>query len=176
MILDVSSVPHLIREGRCALVTSFGIFKYMALYSMVQFVSVLTLYAHKTNFADTQFLFIDLGITTTIAVAMGRTGPYHRLVSKRPMGSLVSFQNVLSILAQILISSVIQIGAITYLKFQPFFKPVEPATGDDIIWDCWETTTIFSVSSFQYLILALVFSKGPPFRKPFYSNGNSHNN
>lgn len=33
------------REGRAALVTSFGIFKYMALYSIVQFVSVLLLYS-----------------------------------------------------------------------------------------------------------------------------------
>jgi len=42
---DISCVPNLIREGRCSLVTSFGIFKYMALYSMVQFISVLILYA-----------------------------------------------------------------------------------------------------------------------------------
>lgn len=34
-----------IREGRAALVTSFGVFKYMALYSMIQFISVLILYA-----------------------------------------------------------------------------------------------------------------------------------
>jgi len=30
--------------GRCALVTSFGIFKYMAAYSLTQFVSVMILY------------------------------------------------------------------------------------------------------------------------------------
>lgn len=43
-VADISCVPKLILEGRCALVTSFGIFKYMALYSMVQFASVLILY------------------------------------------------------------------------------------------------------------------------------------
>lgn len=32
------------REGRCSLVTSFGLFKYMALYSLIQFASVLILY------------------------------------------------------------------------------------------------------------------------------------
>ena len=53
---------------RCALVTSFGVFKYMALYSMIQFASVLILYSNKTNLGDTQFLYIDLVITTTIAV------------------------------------------------------------------------------------------------------------
>ena len=32
------------REGRAALVTSFGVFKYMAAYSLAQFVSVCMLY------------------------------------------------------------------------------------------------------------------------------------
>jgi magnesium-transporting ATPase (P-type) len=34
----------LIQEGRCALVTSFGVFKYMTLYSLIQFATVLILY------------------------------------------------------------------------------------------------------------------------------------
>ena len=33
-----------------------------------------------------------------------------------------------------------------------------------------DTTVIFTVSCFQYLSLATVFSKGRPYRKPFYSN------
>lgn len=40
----VGESPSPRREGRCSLVTSFGVFKYMALYSLVQFVSVLLLY------------------------------------------------------------------------------------------------------------------------------------
>lgn len=32
------------REGRCSLDTSFSVFKYMALYSLTQFISVLLLY------------------------------------------------------------------------------------------------------------------------------------
>lgn len=37
----IAAVPNVIKEGRAALVTSFGIFKYMAAYSMVQFISVM---------------------------------------------------------------------------------------------------------------------------------------
>ncbi|XP_039559087.1 polyamine-transporting ATPase 13A2-like isoform X2 [Passer montanus] len=43
-VATIECVPRVIREGRCSLVTSFGVFKYMALYSLVQFVSVLLLY------------------------------------------------------------------------------------------------------------------------------------
>ncbi|KAF6107574.1 ATPase cation transporting 13A2 [Phyllostomus discolor] len=41
---SIECVPMVIREGRCSLDTSFSVFKYMALYSLTQFVSVLILY------------------------------------------------------------------------------------------------------------------------------------
>ena len=41
----LSYLLYVCSEGRAALVTSFGVFKYMALYSIVQFVSILILYS-----------------------------------------------------------------------------------------------------------------------------------
>lgn len=56
------------REGRAALVTSFSCFKYMALYSLIQFTSVTLLYAFGSNLGDFQFLYIDLFLILPIAV------------------------------------------------------------------------------------------------------------
>ena len=41
-------------EGRAALVTSFCCFKYMSLYSAIQFISVSFLYASASNLGDFQ--------------------------------------------------------------------------------------------------------------------------
>ncbi len=168
---NITCVPQVIREGRCALVTSFGVFKYMALYSMVQFVSVLLLYTEQTNLGDPQFLYIDLVITTTVAVLMGRTSAAPSLCRKRPPGSLVSGPMLFSIAMQILLVIGVQMAAFFYLSAQPWFIPNRPTDPDIEVVVCWETTTIFSVSSFQYLILAAAFSRGLPFRSPLYTNG-----
>ena len=171
-ISNISCIPKLIKEGRCALTTSFGVFKYMALYSFIQFISVLLLYTKKTNLGDTQFLYIDLVITTSVAVLMGRTGPWHTLVSKRPPGSLVSGHTLMSVSLQILASLAGQLTAVQYLEMQswnlgPEPDPVQPHR-DNVV--TYVTTTVFTVSCYQYISVATVFSTGPPYRKPFYTN------
>ncbi|KAK4697021.1 hypothetical protein P7C71_g989, partial [Lecanoromycetidae sp. Uapishka_2] len=72
-IFDISCVPEVIREGRAALVTSFCCFKYMSLYSAIQFTSVSFLYASASNLGDFQFLFIDIFLVLPIAIFMGWT-------------------------------------------------------------------------------------------------------
>jgi hypothetical protein len=37
--------------------------------------------------------------------------------------------------------------------------------------DTWPSTIIFLSSTFFYISIAISFSKGPPFRKPIYTNG-----
>jgi len=169
-IPNISCIPTLMKEGRCALVTSFGVFKYMALYSFIQFISVLILYTNKTNLGDTQFLYIDLVITTTVAVLMGRTAAWDHLVATRPPGSLVSGPTLFSILLQILVSLAGQLAAIFFLQTRSWYNPVEINSPNEEVILCWDTTTIFLVSSYQYLSLATVFSRGPPYRRPFYTN------
>nr|CAD7403639.1 unnamed protein product [Timema cristinae] len=168
-IANIKCVLHLIREGRCALVTSFGVFKFMALYSLIQFISVLLLYMHGTMLGNVQFLYIDLVITTTLAVVMGRTGPTSKLVPQRPLGSLVAAVNVIPLLLQIVLTLVVQVAALYFLIQQDWFQPISPKDGEELI-QCWENTSVFCVSCYQYLILATIYSKGYPYRNPFYTN------
>lgn len=49
-VLHIGCVEGVLREGRCALVTSFSLFKYMAAYSMLQFFAVLILYYVRAHY------------------------------------------------------------------------------------------------------------------------------
>lgn len=169
-ISNIECVPQVVCEGRCALTTNFSVFKYMALYSIIQFVSVLILYSAYSNLTDAQFLYIDLFIVTVVAIFMGYTGPSQELVPEKPLGSLLGAANIFSILSQIFLVVFIQVIAYVYLLQQFWFNPNEPVKGDGDNLVCWESTTIFYVSSFQYLILCITYSPGKPFRKPLITN------
>lgn len=107
-VFDISCVPQVIREGRAALVTSFSCFKYMSLYSAIQFASVSFLYVSASNLGDFQYLYIDLFLILPIAIFMGWSKPFPRLSKKRPTASLVSRKVLTPLLGQIVICVLIQ--------------------------------------------------------------------
>ncbi|NXB99206.1 AT132 ATPase, partial [Orthonyx spaldingii] len=169
-VATIECVPRVIREGRCSLVTSFGVFKYMALYSLVQFVSVLLLYTINTNLSDFQFLFFDLVITTTVAVLMGRTGPAPALGVQRPQGALISVLVLGSLLLQTALLIAVQVLSYFITVSQSWYVPLNSTVTAPQNLPNYENTVLFCVSGFQYLILAVAMSKGYPFREPLYTN------
>jgi len=168
-VFDISCIPKLIREGRAALVTSFCCFKYMSLYSAIQFTSVSFLYASGSNLGDFQFLFIDLALILPIAIFMGWIGPYSSLCRKRPTANLVSAKILIPLLGQVLICVVVQLAAYETIHSQTWYKPQKLKLEDTNIKNS-EKTALFLVSCYQYISSALVLSVGPPFRQPMTSN------
>nr|KAF6443118.1 ATPase cation transporting 13A2 [Molossus molossus] len=167
---SIECVPMVIREGRCSLDTSFSVFKYMALYSLTQFISVLILYTINTNLGDMQFLAIDLAITTTVAVLMSRTGPALVLGQARPPGALLSVPVLSSLLLQVALVAGVQLGGYFLTVAQPWFVPLNKTVPAPDNLPNYENTVVFLLSSFQYLVLAAAVSKGAPFRRPLYTN------
>uniref|UniRef100_A0A8C5MMX3 ATPase cation transporting 13A2 n=1 Tax=Leptobrachium leishanense TaxID=445787 RepID=A0A8C5MMX3_9ANUR len=167
---NIECVPVVIREGRCSLETSFDIFKYMALYSLTQFMTVLVLYTTYSNLSDFQYLFIDLVIATSVAVLMGRTSPADELGIRRPLGTLISIPVLGSIILQMLLIFIICLITTFLTQAQPWYLPANTTGIPPHNLPNYEDTSLFCLSVFQYLILAVVLSKGHPFRKPLYTN------
>ena len=122
---NISCVPELIREGRAALVTSFGIFKYMAGYSLTQYASVIILYEIDSNLTDLQFLFIDLFLITVFAFFFGMTRAYEGELAKRPPNnSLIHFIPIMSIVLQLININLFQIFSLKLtLSQKEWFVP-----------------------------------------------------
>ncbi|KAF8609052.1 Ca-transporting ATPase [Ceratobasidium sp. AG-I] len=169
---DIGCVIEVIREGRAALVTSFSCFKYMALYSLIQFTTITLLYSFASSLGDFQFLYIDLFIIIPVAVTMGRTLPYPRIFPKRPTASLVSKKVLSSIIGQIVITSAFQFWAFFWIRGQDWYTPPVPNSGSgELETFNYENTALFLISCYQYILVAAVFSIGPPYRKPMWTNG-----
>lgn len=176
---SVECVVKVIREGRAALVTSFGIFKFMAGYSLIQFASVLMLYSIDCNLTDNQYLYIDLFTISLFAFAISRTPAYEGfLVKQRPETSLVSAVPLTSLIGQLIISITIQFISFVAVRFNEWFVPYnvnEPFVSSEQSestksFESYENYAIFSISALQYIIIALVFNKGPPYRQGLQSN------
>jgi len=115
------------------------------------------------------YLFIDLFIITVVAILMGRTEASEKLDRTPPSAKLFSYPTILSLLTHLFVIIGTQLGAFFYLRSRIWYGPVYPDPNEELSFS-WETTTIFFVSCYQYLIMALVFASGPPYRKPFYTN------
>lgn len=168
---NISCVTDVIREGRAALVTSFGLFKYMTAYSLTQFISVIILYSNKSNLTDFEFLYIDLFIISTFAFFFSRTRTYDGPLAKSPPpSSLVGIVPLFCIVLQMTVIFSIQYGSLFHARHSPWFTPSNHTSDSDEVDGCYENYTIFIVSCFQYIILAIVFSKGRPYRKSILTN------
>jgi cation-transporting ATPase 13A3/4/5 len=99
-VQDISCVITLLKEGRCALATTFSAFKFIELYSMIQFFSTTLLYYKGSNLMDNQFLYIDIVVLFPLAIFQSYTGAYHVLTSDIPQDSLLNAPVMLSTLGQ----------------------------------------------------------------------------
>lgn len=168
-IFDISCVIDVIKEGRSALTTSFSCFKYMSLYSVIQFISVSILYSLGSSLGDFQFLWIDLFLIIPIAVFMAWAEPYPVLSIKRPTANLVSRKVLIPMMGQIIILGLVQFGSWHLVRTMAWYTPPIRG-GEDNELKSSDNMALFIVSCFQYIFVAVVLSVGPPFRQPMYKN------
>lgn len=104
---------------------------------------------------------------------VGRTLPYPKIHPKRPTASLVSKKVLTSIIGQILINAAVQVLVFIWVRRQPWYT--EPDVDNTKLETFnFENSALFLISCFQYILVAGVFSVGPPYRKPIYSNRMFH--
>ena len=171
-IPDISCLIIILKEGKAALVTSLQTFKYMMMYSLVQFICVTLLNVNYSYLSDWQFLAVDVFIIIPLAFFIPYTKAYPKLTRHKPTDSLISFPIICSILIQTAIAFVFQFSGQVLINNVKWNVNVEKCvlTEDGNPKSCALNTVIFLISNMQYLITAFVFTISKPFKKPFYTN------
>ncbi|KAK3916023.1 putative cation-transporting ATPase 13A3 [Frankliniella fusca] len=165
----IGCVPHVIREGRAALATSSGIFKFMVAYSLTEFTSAIVLYGMDSNLTDLEFLFIDIGLVMIIAFLFSKTDSYQGpLATHAPHTSLVSLSPLLSLSLLMACNIAFQAAAYHLVSMFSWYKPFEPQDTSD--YACLENFAVFCVSMFQYIGMAVAYSQGAPYRASILTN------
>ncbi|KAH9529860.1 hypothetical protein DERF_003718 [Dermatophagoides farinae] len=164
---NISCIPTLIREGRASIVTAFGILKYMACYSLTQFISVIILYTFYSNLTDKEFLYIDLFLITLFVMLFGRNRAFDRLDRNPPPSSLIGLTPLASIVLQIILVTIMQVLSIMIVKEQPWYQPhVANADDDDLAshdnYALFRFIQLFLLSLIVMTILTAILVVYPP--------------
>ena len=167
---DISCIINVLNQGKCALITSVEIFKYMIVFSLTEYFSMILMLIRNTFLSDFEGLWIDLIITLPLSTLLPLTDAYHKLNHNRPFYELTSFPVALSIFSQFIINILFQLGG--YLVMDSLFEQnkypkVRNCLNKDI---CLDNSIIFYISFCQYLFSGIVFINSTPYKKKIYSN------
>ena len=112
---------------------------------------------------------------------MGWAGPYSKLSPRPPPSSLVSKSVIISLIGHIAIFAAVQlfliylvtdmswfvlcIGLVDERYIPPIVDPDNPEIRNS------DNTVLFLISCYQYIMIAIILSVGPPYREPMIQNG-----
>ncbi|KAM4771314.1 putative cation-transporting ATPase 13A5 [Rhinophrynus dorsalis] len=183
-IPNVECVPLLIKEGRNVLVTSFSIFKFLTMTTVIGLTAIVFLFWKQTLFSNYQYLLQDFSIVILVSIIMSLNGPAPELAPYRPPGQVLSPPLLLSLFVHLILTIIVQATAYFLLVQQPWYNERDvfsaclplnhtfqnvtvrvPTFSQNYI-----TTTLWPVSSFNLIIVEFVFAKGRPFRQRLYTN------
>jgi len=165
---SLSSLITLFREGKAALATSFQVFKFIALYAMIQLISAFILYCLNSDLTSNMFLYIDVFLVVPLIYAMSGIAAYPYLTKDQLPRKLLSAPILVSFFGQMAIQASFLLFAYVLELTQNWYSHDGDSISDPS--EGFDSTVLFLVSIFQYVSTCAAFSIGPPFRQPAYRN------
>ncbi|CAK4138081.1 unnamed protein product [Aphanomyces euteiches] len=181
-ILDVLT---LIREGRCALMTSYVGFKFMVMYPVAQVVMTSTLYSSLVTLSNNQFLLDDMVIVLGLSLSMLYTEPTKILTVQQPPTTLFARSILWSIGGHIIIY-VLCFGLMLSIgTSESWFCSVDqakanmtncytyiPPPGDGYTRVAHENAIVWLFGHWEFVLVAVAINLKDPFRQAAWPNNN----
>jgi predicted P-type ATPase len=170
----VTSVPEVLREGRCALASALSVYSYYIVYGQTEsFLQTINAYFSIT-FSEFCWIFLDGIWPITLAFSLPQARAAKRLTPRRPTSSLLGQETVFSVCGILGWNFVYLTIALVALFNQDWFA-CRRWHSDDVsnvrtIGDNYETTVLFVVGGFQYIASAMALNFGYTFRQSWWKN------
>ncbi|XP_072035886.1 polyamine-transporting ATPase 13A3-like [Amphiura filiformis] len=173
-IPNITCVPILIKEGRSALVTSFGLFKYLAMYTYIWYITVGIFKWFGTYSTNNMATFWGIALGTPVVLLMGRSGPYDKIADTKPPTRLIRAPTMFSMIFHVSILTITQAAAVFMVRGETWYTYINVVTDEGVsggnFYQNWETTAVFLIANFQYVIYCVLFTPVRPYQKPIWKN------
>ncbi|OQR82027.1 P-type ATPase (P-ATPase) Superfamily, partial [Thraustotheca clavata] len=188
---SIIDVVALIKEGRCALMTSFVAFKFMVMYPIIQVVISATLYASMITMGNNQFLFDDMIVVLGLSMLMLKTEPSKVLTHHRPPNTLFDGSILYSLAGHIVIYLVFFFSVLYTMRMQSWYCSLpeakagqnhtkkygcfkyEPPSNDGYTRVSFENTILWLFGHWEFVLVAIAFNIKDPFRQSVWTNNRS---
>uniref|UniRef100_A0A5K3FU57 Cation-transporting ATPase n=1 Tax=Mesocestoides corti TaxID=53468 RepID=A0A5K3FU57_MESCO len=163
-------VCHIIRQGRCTLVTTLQMFKILAINCLISAYSLSVLFLKGFKISDGQATIQAL-LMTGCFLFISRSKPLDKLSQKRPLPNVFNLYTLLTVGGQFAVHFTALYGLITAAEAQ--MPPLPEGELIDIHADFKPTilnTAVYLISTALQVSTIAVNYEGHPFRESLFEN------
>ena len=130
-IEDISCTEIISAEGKAALTTNFDCFRFFCLYSIIQTIGLIVLYAELTEYSVAVYITCDIFMALNIANCMGLLKPVPELRKELPKCTLFYKEMILSVFLNCALAFVYIFNGLWIVRQDPNYKSPSDIVGPD---------------------------------------------
>ncbi|KAH8827253.1 hypothetical protein DL96DRAFT_1606032 [Flagelloscypha sp. PMI_526] len=166
----VTSITHIIRQGRCTLVATIQMYKILALNCLISAYALSVQYLDGIKQGDYQLTVTGM-LMSVCFLCISRAKPIDRLSKERPLGNIFNFYVLLSVLLQFALH-IVSLVYITNLSHSLDPRGDGPIDLEADFEPSLLNTAIFLLSLSQQVSTFTINFQGRPFREGIRENRN----